>query len=54
MDPWDQTTLRSEQPVASTYQKGLREMFPACREPAPRRMRELIERLKKQDDETRH
>lgn len=37
-------------PIRSTYEVGLRDVFGACHDPLPARMEELIHRLQDHDD----
>jgi hypothetical protein len=39
-------------PIRSTYEVGLRNVFAACHDPLPAKMEELLHRLRDRDDDT--
>jgi hypothetical protein len=50
MERIDHSHYDTRQPVRSTYEAGLRELFAACHDPLPPKMEELLHHLEHRDD----
>jgi len=46
-----QNQFNVREPIRSTFEAGLRELFAACHEPLPARMEELLRRLQNHHDD---
>ena len=42
----DQGSYAKGEPIRSAYEEGLRSLFPACKEPLPPKIEQLLNRLR--------